>query len=91
MPSRINIPQRIVSHIGETIEVLRVIWVWHNRIRAQEPPQLGIIHPRAVIVDTQSRIALTGEQLISVDRPSRPARLAVGITALLTYSRGVYY
>jgi len=70
MSGRISIPNGIILCVTITIIRLRISRVLHHAIRAQEASQLGIVVASIIVIDTQSRIALTGEQLVSVDRAS---------------------
>ncbi len=84
MPAGIRIPERIVERIRVPIQALRIPRVRHERIRLQEPPQRGIILPRAVVVETQGRLLPLASET-AVGRQARPCqsgpRHAVGIVA----------
>jgi hypothetical protein len=43
MPSRIRILKRVVVGIAIPIEALRLAWVGHNRIRAGEAADAGLL------------------------------------------------
>ncbi len=62
MPRRIHKTERIIDHIGEPIEALRVARTGHQRIRTDEAPQLCVIPAR--VVETQPLAA--GEVLLVV-------------------------
>ena len=81
----VNVSRRIVSDISETIEILWVCHARHNRIRAQEPSQLGRIESSIEVIDAQaSHFSLSGEQAIRIDCTRRKARFPEGIVALFT-------
>src|SRR5258706_6641607 len=61
MSSRIGIRKWIIGDIAKPVQILWIGITRYDTIRTQEPPQLGIIHSRAIIVNPQPRIALTGE------------------------------
>ena len=62
MPTGVDVPQRIIPHIRIPVQVLRVAGVRHNRVRADEPTQCGIVEARLVVVQAEGLLpALAGE------------------------------
>jgi hypothetical protein len=53
--------------VGVSIQTLRIAWIRHNRIRLHEPPQLGIVVARLVVVQPDVRLfPLTGEMEVGL-------------------------
>ncbi len=58
MASRVDQSQRIPQYIRVPIEALRIPRFRHEGIRLQEPPQRGIVWPRAVVVEAQAGLLM---------------------------------
>src|SRR5262249_38604318 len=58
VPGRIDVDDRVVPRIGVAVERLRVAHRGHDRIRADKPPDGGIIVACAEVVETQLFVEL---------------------------------
>lgn len=48
MPTRVSISNRIISHIGVAVVVLRIVRVWYNAVRLGESVNIRVV-PASVI------------------------------------------
>ena len=83
MPTRIRILEWIILHIRIAVQALRIAGTGHDRIRADEPANQGIVIPRIVVIQTQVRLEALPRKLV-VGRQGAAARLPVGIVAHFT-------
>ena len=56
--SGVNVTYRIICDTAIPIEALPIPRVRHECIRLQEPPQRGIVWPRAVVVEAQAGLLM---------------------------------
>jgi hypothetical protein len=68
MSCRVYVIQRSIENIAVSIERLRIPRPRHNRIRAQEPPDNGIIKPCVEVVDPAQRRLLLHSVEASIRR-----------------------
>ncbi len=78
-------PQGIISHVGIPIELLRIIFGRHHRIRADEPAKRNAVKSRPIIIQAPQRrsvlLPLPGETAIRRHTAAGIAgpRLTIGI------------
>ena len=88
MPRWINKRDRIIIHIGISIPRLKIRLIWHNRIRADDPPQLAavIAHDQlhqfvkfgALVISSCLTLLMTLRQRIIVaSLQTQPLRVAI--------------
>ncbi len=84
MSRRVYVPERVPKHVRESIERLRVLRRRHNRIRAGEAAQAGVVVARPHVDQPQvGMAALAGEAQVGWEGARAPAKPAVGQEALL--------
>jgi hypothetical protein len=66
MPARIGVLEGIVFAIAIPIQTLRIRVIRHNRIRADEPANRGVVVAGVVVVQAGIVQPLAGEQLVGI-------------------------
>ena len=79
MPGRIVMTERIVGHVGVTIQRLGIDRLRHNRIRTHKPPQLRVIPTRVVVTQP---LAAGQTFLVILSREALAGQVAEGGTPI---------
>ncbi len=84
MPRGVGVPQRVVAHITEAVELLRVAGIGNQGVRLHEEARHGVVVARLVKVQLSCFIPPLPGELVSRGRGAvRVAVLAPGLVAPL--------